>query len=86
MDVFVDRLKALRSKNPKVMAIVRRVPVEAVLGVSTRDNRRIAKMIGKDRKRAELLWQQSFFGNQGARYLDGTDKRCRCRFDCNLGC
>lgn len=60
MDAFVDRLKALRSKNPKAMAIVRRVPVDTVLGVSTRDIRRLAKMIGKDRKRAELLWQQSF--------------------------
>ena len=57
---LIEQLRAQSSKDPFDIAEKRRVPVETVIGVSTRDVRAIAKKIRKDRSLAEELWSSPF--------------------------
>lgn len=57
---IIERLKQQSTKSPADVAQKRQVPVECVLGVSTRDIRALAKTIGKDRDLAEDLWAMAF--------------------------
>jgi len=57
---IIEQLKEQSSKDPSDVAQKRMVPVETVIGVSTRDIRALAKKTAKDRKLAEELWSSIF--------------------------
>ncbi|MEO0881889.1 MAG: DNA alkylation repair protein [Pseudomonadota bacterium] len=57
---LIEQLRAQSSKDPLDVAQKRMVPVETVIGVSTRDIRALAKKITKDRMLAEELWSSPF--------------------------
>ena len=57
VDAILKKLEALCSKDPGAVAKVRQLPVDQILGVSTRDIRTYAKTIGKNEALAEALWQ-----------------------------
>ena len=57
---IIEQLRAQSSKDPLDVAQKRMVPVETVIGVSTREIRALAKKITKDRKLAEELWSSIF--------------------------
>jgi len=57
---LVEQLKKRSSKDPSDVAQKRMVPVETVIGVSTRDVRALAKKTAKDRMLAEELWSSPF--------------------------
>ena len=57
---IIKQLRAQSSKNALDVAEKRMVPVETVIGVSTRDIRALAKKTAKDRSLAEELWSSQF--------------------------
>ena len=57
---IVEQLKQRRSKDRSDVAKKRLVPIDVVLGVSTRDIRILAKEVGKDRDLAEALWSKPY--------------------------
>lgn len=60
VDEVIEQLRRLRSKDPVEVSKTRLVPVEHVLGVSTRDIRKFAKSIGQNRERALCLWPERY--------------------------
>lgn len=54
---IVDQLESLASKDPRVVATRRGVPVATILGVTTGNIRKLAKNLGQDYGLAQQLWK-----------------------------
>lgn len=65
----IERLKVLSTKNPSDVAKTRLVSAEHIIGVSTRDIRKLAKQMGKDVTLAEELWHSTFLEAQALAIL-----------------
>lgn len=72
---LIEALRKRRSKDPEEVARKRGVAPEAVIGVSTRGIRALAKEVGKDRSLAEELWRSPFIDAKALAILLLPEKR-----------